>query len=1643
MRLGVIKYISEELKHGYVLEIKDISNIPSNILRDDGIKFYYDPSTVEFKPFELVEFNERKDKRNAAINKLKFFGIVTSSNEIILLDPRSKIGRIKVENSFELGSIVSFFLDYEKDWRKLLFNRPSLNLEKPTAHEFRNLLSRQKLHSNRQIAEINRAALLWQSSLEHEYATLYKAAFYIEINRIKEAYHLLLNDVESFEIPSSYQALQTCFDIINYTVNLENLYFFWVETDSDPIAFFSQKEFERILDFEVFGEIKIDELYYNIRAIELIDGELAITFLKKSLEITIFKINYTADLEDWKLLSQWKTYAKLLVPSCSNAMQFFLWLDGDVTEISTDILNAAHNTAKLESKTELSEVILKKAIELEKQREDFYDVLKFDLWLQDEQVPPFVGFLEIQYYNYKKENADIAKLIWDFLLKNRKSLKISTDFKFELWLKDGQSPPSIQFIETKYWQSKEGDLTVNPEIDKIIDLSISLTDKSQASDRFKFELWLNHAIESIDVSIINENYKADRNKVSRRIEELTINSLFRNDLRDSLKLNLWLKDGYFPPSIQVVEIKYWELKEGDLTVNTEIDKIIDFSKSIGDKSGATNDFKFELWINNVIESIDVSIINEHYKIGRNQALLERIEELTINSSFRNDLEDFLKLNLWLKDGHFPPPPNFIERKYISTKKDKIISSLLNETDFSDFSDAFKFELWQQNKEFSKEKLNLHITQIEQQFWVQYSKRDKNTVNDFCKNILSRLTIQQILTFERLDEIKEPIKESLGNHIATILNIFCFDLEYRNERLTEVCFIDATLTVNEDTQINETFKDGFEKTDLLIGQNIKNYDLKQLEIVELKPSKNTAIWDTLEVEVMLSPTFKTYALKTEHNAKADTLLTFDLFLHQFYRFLTLEQSVYDDFTVFLPNNAVMLLNDFRSKIVNETQKFFLKNLLNKVYCKLSVPSPISIQISQAINKTKGGNTILQIPYGLSKVMTDVMNDFPDAISFFEPNEQQPLLQNKIDFEKVKTLKTKHFAFASVSFALQQNKNSLLFEQLSPYLQRCIIGELELEQITIAPTKTQFQEKLQGIIYGDQYHLLKYREFIPSDAVFINIFDEISVWKDKVFIQRMTFEEVKSLPNGSTIWTKFSGGQGYAEMDETMKLSDKLKSKLPKMWIEKVNFDTFYIWGQINKSIEQFFQFQNRISIEIPKADISTYSVTINARSLSNINQVRLNATTAYRDKYWHFQSKIIEQIVIPNNQPIVWLVQSRFSKEIESLQSYFRRKGYYVPDAKASLSRQIELLVQHRNSKKILIADFQQLEAITTVSHTALTYVIDNLKIEETWFLTFNNNQEIINENDINDNDLENDEEDDETNNTEKVAFRNDIAALLDLTQPYFQYLQFIIHTNHKENILYCIDNDFDTYKSILKRWNIKSKPLYLWSSRALFNKELQLLQEYFPSSVDTKIDWNYTEAKDIISKVFIDGHSFYPFQVPYLDLILEAKENLLVSLPTGGGKSVLFQGPALYRSSLTNKLTIVITPLKALMEDQANGLQELGFWNSVDFINSDKSLEIDHIYKKIAGGELNLIYVTPERFRSRSFIRALKCRLEQNGGFEYIVFDEAHCISQWGNDFRPDYHNGAVKAYQIKLDAKTDFPILFFSATVSEQILAELQQKFQ
>jgi ATP-dependent DNA helicase RecQ len=122
-------------------------------------------------------------------------------------------------------------------------------------------------------------------------------------------------------------------------------------------------------------------------------------------------------------------------------------------------------------------------------------------------------------------------------------------------------------------------------------------------------------------------------------------------------------------------------------------------------------------------------------------------------------------------------------------------------------------------------------------------------------------------------------------------------------------------------------------------------------------------------------------------------------------------------------------------------------------------------------------------------------------------------------------------------------------------------------------------------------------------------------------------------------------------------------------------------------------------------------------------------------------------------------------------------------------------------------------------------------------------------------------------------------------------------------------------------------------------------------------------------------------------------QNALVIMPTGMGKSLCYQIPAL----LSEDLTLVISPLIALMQDQVESLVTRNI--EATFINSSLSgRERKNRYKQVHDGQFKLLYVTPERFRKSEFLAALKKRT-----VSLLAIDEAHCISEWGHDFRPDY----------------------------------------
>ena len=188
----------------------------------------------------------------------------------------------------------------------------------------------------------------------------------------------------------------------------------------------------------------------------------------------------------------------------------------------------------------------------------------------------------------------------------------------------------------------------------------------------------------------------------------------------------------------------------------------------------------------------------------------------------------------------------------------------------------------------------------------------------------------------------------------------------------------------------------------------------------------------------------------------------------------------------------------------------------------------------------------------------------------------------------------------------------------------------------------------------------------------------------------------------------------------------------------------------------------------------------------------------------------------------------------------------------------------------------------------------------------------------------------------------------------------------------------------------------------------------------------FAEIESALKRYF-SHDAFRKPQDEIISSIVSGRDTLAI-MPTGGGKSLCYQLPAM----LLDGITLVISPLIALMKDQVDALIAKGI--PAGMINSSQTWEQQlDVLERLQKGELKLAYVAPERFRSQSFMRALK-------GVKIGLFavDEAHCISQWGHDFRPDY----MRLGEV-LD-KLGRPICSaFTATATPEVKSDIIQQLR
>lgn len=251
-----------------------------------------------------------------------------------------------------------------------------------------------------------------------------------------------------------------------------------------------------------------------------------------------------------------------------------------------------------------------------------------------------------------------------------------------------------------------------------------------------------------------------------------------------------------------------------------------------------------------------------------------------------------------------------------------------------------------------------------------------------------------------------------------------------------------------------------------------------------------------------------------------------------------------------------------------------------------------------------------------------------------------------------------------------------------------------------------------------------------------------------------------------------------------------------------------------------------------------------------------------------------------------------------------------------------------------------------------------------------------------------------------------------------------------EEGLHIIDRDLGQITAEIERLNARKAELTVLRDKL---KDKMMLEK--SKNLAAK-DWNrtdfpwYNKLITALNNVF-KIRELRPFQLQTMNASL-SKEDAILIMPTGGGKSLCYQLPAV----IDKGITLVVSPLLSLMEDQVIALKELNIDAGMFHANSDKA-ETNRLMQAMTdkNTRLKLIYATPEKLaKSKRFMSKLQKSYEM-GLLARIAIDEVHCCSQWGHDFRPDY-----KFLGVLKPMFPDIPILGLTATATSKITIDVQK---
>lgn len=851
---------------------------------------------------------------------------------------------------------------------------------------------------------------------------------------------------------------------------------------------------------------------------------------------------------------------------------------------------------------------------------------------------------------------------------------------------------------------------------------------------------------------------------------------------------------------------------------------------------------------------------------------------------------------------------------------------------------------------------------------------------------------------------------------------CIDIESDGQTIREVasvCGEKRDLSNSQEGLLN--FIKNLSEAVVLIGHNINNWDIPILARNGFVSNEKQCVWDTYEMELALCPTRFSYALETQHSALEDARLCEKLFWNQLFR-ISVGGEKYNYIIERLPNVFRALLTnigveEFRQYVNEELEKapsFFRQStsLDNGLREKL-------VSIS--------GRSLILAPKDLWPAIADIID-----VVFPSTEEYQYLAVDKSNIEGNERLSEKQKA---ILMTFVMSNRSPLIIKLSRAARLYVTDEV-LASLAVEPSMEE------GIICTDSFGIEKL-----GDLSRLGITDIYS-----------TGYEIESRMNSSRVGDSFCAadllknqvgakllmqlsGVSYVPLTrqdcEILHLPEP-PADVQNIWMHKDEKGLFQVFCNRNftemlKGLSNHYPDIEQHQIEWLYSDVeeSKISVIATKRNLRfNAILKRVSPASQYRSIYWAYQFGLIGGLS-SSSVKVLFITNPA---EVDPVCRYAEEKGYYVPTRDASVQRRIELCANRDSNQSLVVIgpeDFKTLRE--SKIEQRISFLWDNLDIESLqvmWrnLLPFGDEPEY---------------------EAERKEGEGGIPSALSCVLGVWPMVKYYYHQllqQNPQNELILLDPCFDDYRELEQSFLAKRIEVLPWENEDAYRECVIKAQQYFSGAKkDEHLDIDFEHAKDTIRRIMLDPKVNTPpakwteIQEKALPQVFHRHTHSVISIPTGGGKSVLFQGPALYRTAFTNRLSLVVTPLKALMQDQINGLNELGFLTNVEYLNSDKSRpEASRLYRRVNGGEIALLYITPERFRSRAFRNALESRMAADGGLEYIIFDEAHCISQWGLDFRPEYLSAAQECAKI-VERYPDTKIELFSATITGQVLDDIR----